>query len=335
MQPVGVLTSGIDSALVILYAFWLFFFGLVFYLLRENRREGYPLIDDMTGRQEKGGLIWIPSPKTFVTGNGEVHLAPDVTEVEPPVRNAVPAAPFPGSPLIPTGNPLTSGVGPASYAMRADRPDVTSTGDVKLVPMRLLTEHEIAEHDADPRGMEMIGADGMPAGVIEDVWVDRSESMVRYLEVRLDPSIAALTDVRSASAGADPIVGVTAVEVDDGRTDVVAVAAEHASGEVEAAAIAVDEATGDASVAVVTEEPSSGGAIGADAVDTVLIPINSITLAPVYGQVSTPTILAHQFADVPRLKQPDRVTLLEEDMIMAYYSAGELYATPSRSEPLL
>ena len=30
-----------------------------------------------------------------------------------------------------------------------------------------------------------------------------------------------------------------------------------------------------------------------------------------------------------------QVTRREEDKIMAYYSSGHLYATPSRSEPLL
>jgi len=70
-------------------------------------------------------------------------------------------------------------------------------------------------------------------------------------------------------------------------------------------------------------------------VDTVLLPMNAATVSPLYGQVSTPSILAAQFADVPRIKEPDRVTLLEEDKIMAYYSAGELYATAGRSEPIL
>ena len=32
------------------YAFGLFFIGLIFYLRREDRREGYPLEDDVTGR---------------------------------------------------------------------------------------------------------------------------------------------------------------------------------------------------------------------------------------------------------------------------------------------
>ena len=32
----------IDIAQVVLYAFWIFFAGLIFYLHRENKREGYP-----------------------------------------------------------------------------------------------------------------------------------------------------------------------------------------------------------------------------------------------------------------------------------------------------
>ena len=44
------LTPGIDVALLVFWAFVLFFVGLVFYLRREDRREGYPLEDDVTGR---------------------------------------------------------------------------------------------------------------------------------------------------------------------------------------------------------------------------------------------------------------------------------------------
>lgn len=33
----------IDGATIAIYAFWLFFFGLVIYLRREDKREGYPL----------------------------------------------------------------------------------------------------------------------------------------------------------------------------------------------------------------------------------------------------------------------------------------------------
>jgi photosynthetic reaction center H subunit len=50
----------IDLALVSLYAFWLFFAGLIYYLQTENMREGYPLEDD-DGKPAAGpGLFPIP-----------------------------------------------------------------------------------------------------------------------------------------------------------------------------------------------------------------------------------------------------------------------------------
>lgn len=302
MQPFVSFTEGIDGALVVLYIFWLFFFGLVFYLLREGRREGYPLVDDITGRREKGGLIWIPAPKKFITSHGKVHTAPRRDEVEPSVgpERAVPAAPFPGSPLTPVGNPLTAGVGPGAYVLRADEPDMTSEHTIKIVPMRVLHEHEIAEDDVDPRGMEVIGADGLPAGIVEDLWVDRSEMMVRYIEVRLDNEMIA-----EAEAEARALSLVAAAEGDgDGDND--------------------------ADVAVAAPPVTASST----RVDTVLMPMNCATLSPLYRQVSTPSILAHHFADIPRIAAPDRVTLREEDKIMAYFSAGELYGTPDRLEPL-
>ena len=47
------------------------------------------------------------------------------------------------------------------------------------------------------------------------------------------------------------------------------------------------------------------------------------------------SILADQFADVPGIKSPDQITLLEEDKVCAYYGGGTLYATPGRAEPRL
>ena len=37
----------------------------------------------------------------------------------------------------------------------------------------------------------------------------------------------------------------------------------------------------------------------------------------------------------PATRNTDKVTLLEEDKITAYYGGGTLYATPDRVEPLL
>jgi photosynthetic reaction center H subunit len=45
-------------------------------------------------------------------------------------------------------------------------------------------------------------------------------------------------------------------------------------------------------------------------------------------------LLAGQFANVPKTKSMEQITLLEEEKITAYYGAGTLYATPERQEPL-
>ena len=39
----GAITQYIDVAQIVLYMFWIFFAGLIYYLARENHREGYPM----------------------------------------------------------------------------------------------------------------------------------------------------------------------------------------------------------------------------------------------------------------------------------------------------
>ncbi len=67
----------------------------------------------------------------------------------------------------------------------------------------------------------------------------------------------------------------------------------------------------------------------------VLLPVNFSVIDNKAGVVRVKSILASQFADVPTLRNPDQITLLEEDKVVAYYGGGTMYATSSRSEPLL
>jgi len=181
----GAITGYIDVAQLVLYAFWLFFFGLVFYLRREDRREGYPLETD-SGRIVDPGLIWVPAPKVFRLNHGQGTVAvPNDTRDSSRELAATRTAPWPGAPLIPNGDPMLAGVGPGSYALRADRPDLTLHGDPKIVPMRVAQDFSIAAGDPDPRGMPVIGMDGKTGGTVSDVWVDRSEVIVRYLELTI------------------------------------------------------------------------------------------------------------------------------------------------------
>jgi len=69
--------------------------------------------------------------------------------------------------------------------------------------------------------------------------------------------------------------------------------------------------------------------------DVVLLPATMARVSPRLGEVRVKSILAAQFADVPRTAQPERVTLREEDRIQAYFASGHLYATPARSRPLV
>ncbi len=48
----------LDVAQVTLYVFWIFFGCLIYYLRREDKREGYPL--DSTGVGGWGGA-WLPA----------------------------------------------------------------------------------------------------------------------------------------------------------------------------------------------------------------------------------------------------------------------------------
>ena len=49
----GAITGYIDVAQLVLYVFWIFFIGLVIYLRREDKREGYPLEAEGSSRKEK------------------------------------------------------------------------------------------------------------------------------------------------------------------------------------------------------------------------------------------------------------------------------------------
>jgi photosynthetic reaction center H subunit len=255
----GSLTSQLDVAQLALITFFLFFVGLVIYLQRENNREGLPLVDDYGRKTDKRGMSGMPSDKVYIVPHGENVVTPR-REAETVFRNSNEAA-FISAPLEPTGNKLLSGMGPAAFALRADRPDAQFIdGSPRIVPLRVAPLHSLATEDDDPRGMNVVGADDKVAGTVSEVWIDRSEGLVRYFEVALVPELG-------------------------GR---------H-----------------------------------------VLVPSTMVDIQGKSGRVKCYLILGAQFADVPGLKNPDEVTLLEEDKISAYYAGGMLYATPARAEPLI
>lgn len=180
----GAITSYIDVAQVVLYVFWLFFAGLILYLRREDKREGYPLLSERSDRIVVQGVPEVPDPKTFLLRDGTTYTAPPGNPDFKDVR-AVPSAKWLGAPLVPTGNPLVDAVGPAAYAMREDAPDLTAEDEDRIVPLRVAHDFFVEPSDPNPIGMAVYGCDRKQAGVVKEVWVDRSEPAIRYLEVEV------------------------------------------------------------------------------------------------------------------------------------------------------
>lgn len=252
----GAITEYVDVAQVVLYAFWIFFFGLVTYLLAENHREGYPMDTDNGVLTE--GWPRAPQPKTYRLADGSELQSPR-PDLQGPLdadrlyRSA-------GSPIEPKGDPLHAGVGPGSWsAHRPDIVDLDHHGQPKIVPLSLAAGCGVSERDPDPRGKPVFDAYGDVGGTVHDLWLDRGEMLFRYLEV----------SVPLAAGGQRRVL----VPMPFAR---------------------------------VTDEG-----------------------------VTVHAVLASQLAGAPVPAATDRVTLLEEERIAAFFGAGTLYAEPGRAEPLI
>ncbi|MFO6447776.1 photosynthetic reaction center subunit H [Erythrobacter sp. NE805] len=171
-----------DVAELAFLTFLGFFIALVFYLNRESRREGYPLEDEDTGRIHPI-KITDGDKKVFQLPNGRGTYVPeDVArdDINVPAVQAFRAA---GAPLVPTGNPMIDGMGPAAWANRSKYPDLTFDGRPRIVPIAQSHELVIAPNDPQLVGWTVIGADKQVVGKVSDVWVDQAEHIIRYLEV--------------------------------------------------------------------------------------------------------------------------------------------------------
>jgi photosynthetic reaction center H subunit len=51
--------------------------------------------------------------------------------------------------------------------------------------LRIAKDVWLESRSPDARGMPVVAADGNIAGTVKDIWVDRSETMVRYYEVEV------------------------------------------------------------------------------------------------------------------------------------------------------
>ena len=112
---VGAITSYIDIAQVVLYLFWIFFFGLIIYLHRESKREGYPLLPgnpDLPSHVRYDGAFGMPEPKTYKTAHGEIFTAPSGKEDNRPIAGKYTGGVI-GAALEPVGDPMKLEIGRA------------------------------------------------------------------------------------------------------------------------------------------------------------------------------------------------------------------------------
>jgi photosynthetic reaction center H subunit len=188
----------LDVAQVTLYVFWIFFACLIFYLRREDKREGYPLESTALGGGIVHGFPRMPDLKSYLLSNGHVATLPNHKNDRRDVAVA-PIARWPGAPMGPTGNPMRDGVGPASWADREDVPELNIDKVPCIVPLRIAEGTYLESRDPDPRGMRVMGADSEPGGIVTDVWVDRAEALIRYLEVEVVAAAAGGASVGVAS----------------------------------------------------------------------------------------------------------------------------------------
>lgn len=187
-MPLGSITYHIDFAQIAITLFFIGFLGLVWFLRRLDKREGYPMKASPFDQQPMLGFPRPPKPETYLLNEGGETSAPHY--YPQPESDVRPLYPFAGTPLIPVGNPLLTALGPGAWVMRRDEPMLTEKGELMLQPLRNLPEWSVEKGEADPRGMAVFDLRWVEIGVVRDIWVDQSIKIMRLLEIELRPGLA-------------------------------------------------------------------------------------------------------------------------------------------------
>ena len=179
------LTPGIDVALLVFWAFVLFFIapGLLPAPRGSARRLSARGRGDRPARHARRRRCTPRATKSFLLPFGHGIVTAPTKGREPVDIAARRTDRFAGAPYAPTGDPLVDGIGPAAWADRAKRPDLDMDGHPRIVPLSARGDFWVAREDPDLTGWPVVGADGAVAGTVSDLWIDRADRLVRYIQL--------------------------------------------------------------------------------------------------------------------------------------------------------
>ena len=158
----GAITQYVDVAQLVLYLFWIFFFGLVIYLTIESKREDFllNLMVLVNGRVKRQLVCCLCQQKRFLELSFTVILRHPMHGMMQPFASWISYKPVSWSAfgtLRIQSN--ADDIGPGSFSQRIDHPDLTAEGDFKIVPMRIEKSFKIFHLTRTPR-LEVFGLEG-------------------------------------------------------------------------------------------------------------------------------------------------------------------------------
>ena len=197
----GAITSHIDVAQVALYSFWVFFAGLIYYLRREDKREGYPLVSDRSdqirSRDFRPRRRRKPSIAERLHGDRAARGAAHSPLQRDACRALARRADASGrqSRCCPAPDPPRRRYG----RIRRTAHSMTKHGWCRCGSRRIIFSTRKVPTRSRWKSLAPTASVG---GVVSDLWIDRGEVVIRYLEVTLAAGAAVLVPMPLAQVDA-------------------------------------------------------------------------------------------------------------------------------------
>ena len=194
----GAITDYIDVAQLVLYAFWIFFAGLIYYLHRRTSARAIRSSRTFPARRPSSASRRCRRPRPIASPTA--RASPCRGRPRPPRRRTARRSPaIRARRSCRTARRCAPASARAPMRDRRDVPDVTIDGEPRILPLRSVADFGVDRHDRDPRGLPVVGSDGVVGGVVRDVWVDRCGGALPLSRGRRLPAAARRCCCRSTS----------------------------------------------------------------------------------------------------------------------------------------